>query len=181
MGILLTIGLFVVGFGALLGTFTVIGKFGTAGPVRASVLLLVLDVVAVAVAPVFDLWLWFVIQCLVTVIWFLFYPTDAFVTGGVAGPLVLVSGVVIGTLSMFFLCGIALFMTISMIGNAITGNFDVIRSFPNLFLLMNDIPAAMLAVYLAGAGIGSILFWRRIWHRWMQGIRALKAIDQRAR
>ena len=47
-GILLTIGL----FAALLGTFTVIRKFGSAGPVRASVILLAMDAIAVFAAPI---------------------------------------------------------------------------------------------------------------------------------
>ena len=86
MGILLTIGFFIIGFGALHGTFAVIGKVGQTGHVRASLLLLLVDAVAGATAPLFDLWLWFVIQALLTVVWFLYTDKDRFVVGGLLGP-----------------------------------------------------------------------------------------------
>ena len=163
MGILLTIGLFVVGFGVLLGTFTVIGKFGEAGPVRASLILLALDALAAFGAPFYDMWLWFVIQSLVTIVWFLFYPSDPFLTGGVFGPIVLLAGVSVSTLSLVLGAGLA-------ISTMEETNF------------MSGLGIVFILMILLGIPIlVGLVFGRRISHRWMQGIRALRAIDQRAR
>ena len=78
MDILLIIGLMVGGFIALLGTFSVIGRFGPETTLKASVVLLALTAISTFVGPLYDLLLWTIIQYLATIIWFLFYPTDAF-------------------------------------------------------------------------------------------------------
>ena len=168
MGILLTIGLFVVGFGVLLGTFTVIGKFGEAGPVRASLILLVLDAIAVFAAPFYDIWLWFMVQALVTVIWFLFCPQDQLLVGGIAGPLVLLTGVCLSAVSAVgIVAGFVGWMGSAPIDSYGVGDED---------------RTTLIAVVVAGSiPITALAFGRRIKSRWLLGIARLEEIDQRAR
>ncbi len=73
------------GFLVLLGTLSVIGRFGDRARVRASLLLIILTLISAIVGPVYDMLLWTVVQCLVTIIWYPVFPADPFVSGALQG------------------------------------------------------------------------------------------------
>jgi len=73
------------GFLLLLGTLSVIGRFGDGARVRASLLLIILTLISAIVGPVYDMLLWTVVQCLVTIIWYPVFPADPFVSGALQG------------------------------------------------------------------------------------------------
>jgi cytochrome c oxidase subunit IV len=73
------------GFLVLLGTLSVIGRFGDRERVRASLLLIILTLISAIVGPVYDMLLWTVVQCLVTIIWYPVFPSDLFVSGALQG------------------------------------------------------------------------------------------------
>jgi len=55
VGVLLIVGLIVGGFVALLGTFSVIARFGPGMQVKVSVIMIALSVISVAVGPLYDM------------------------------------------------------------------------------------------------------------------------------
>lgn len=57
----MTIGLVVVGFVVLLGTFATLGRFGI-HPTKAGLLLLLMTLLSSVIGPMYDLLLWTVIQ-----------------------------------------------------------------------------------------------------------------------
>ena len=168
MGIVLSIGLMIVGFVVLLGTFSVIGRFGAASKVRVSIVMLALTLASGAIGPLYDLVLWTVIQSLVTIIWFLFYPTNAFESQGFLGPLVLLVGVTVSAITL-------------VTGPAAYLSFLVLTQGPSLGL-----PGALsnLIAVVIGLGSGVLTYLgcrRRVDQRFAQGVNALRTLEARAR
>jgi hypothetical protein len=175
VSLLVTIGLVFVGFLALLGTFSVIGRFSTASRVKASVLLLILTAISALIGPLYDMLLWTVVQCIVTVIWFLFYPPDSFLSGGVFGPMVLLTGVAVSYSGLSLLMGAVTIIAVRFIVVSLG------QASPDATTLLTSSYQFLFAIWFMGGIEALILFWRRITERWLQGFRALKAIDAESR
>jgi hypothetical protein len=161
VGVLLIVGLIVGGFVALLGTFSVIARFGPGMQVKVSVIMIALSVISVAVGPLYDMLLWTIIQSIATVIWFLFYPTDPFIVGGVLGPVVLLAGV---TTSVLILCAS---LSIPML----VWELLLIDAYRGVNALLT-IAQGILLIFVCGP---------RVVRRWRTGLRALRSLEARAR
>jgi hypothetical protein len=172
---LIIVGLVIAGFVALLGTFSVIGRFSTASRVKASVLLMILTAISALIGPLYDMLLWTVVQCIATVIWFLFYPPDSFLSGGVLGPMVLLTGVAVSYSGLSLMMGAVTVIAANFITASLGGAIPGANQLPTISYQF------LFAIWFLGGLEAAILFWNRISERWLQGFRALKAIEARSR
>lgn len=172
-------------FAVLLGTFALVSRAGRRAHVRASLLLLALDALSTAFGPYYDLLLWVVVQGLVTFIWFAFYPTDPFLqAGGVAGPLVLASGVAVST-GLLVLSG-AWALAAGLVSAAGVADEAMFPGMATLDIFAQPgrtavgsmaTPAFWVMALPASAAVVWVLFGSRIRRRWRLATAALKALS----
>lgn len=160
MEVLIAIGLVIIGFYVLLGTFATLGRFGI-HPTKGGLLLLLLAFISTAIGPTYDLLLWTIIQYIITVIWFLYYPRDPLASSRVFGPLVLCTGVALSAVILAILLGLPVTMAFAALGSTIAGGMD--RG-----------TAIGAAIGIAGV---YFIFGPRIRKRWRLGADALRALD----
>ena len=160
MELLVAIGLVITGFYVLLATFATLGRFGI-NPVKAGLLLLLMAFVSRFIGPIYDMLLWTIIQYIITVIWFLYYPKDPLASSRVFGPLVMCTGVFLSALILVFLLGLPVTIAFAALGSTVSGGADIGE--------------------IVGAAVGIVgvylVFGRRIRERWRLGADALRALD----
>jgi hypothetical protein len=121
-----------------------------------------LALIASSIGPTYDLMLWMIIQYILTVFWFLYYPKDPLKSSRVFGPLVLCSGVLASAVILIVLLGFPVTMAFAAIGSTISAGED--------------------AGGVIGAAVGVLgvyfIFGRRIRQRWRLGADALKALNR---
>jgi hypothetical protein len=163
---LITVGLIAAAFAVLLATFAAVTRFGPAAQAVTNLILILLALAAAAAGPLYDLMLWPTIQCLATIVWFVFFRTDAFrndtfVAGeirgrwGALGPLSLCAGVIVSVICLF--AGLLLSIE-TLAAMALDRN----EGWP---LLLIALPTAALVLICAGPA-------RRRWVEAMDGYRA---------
>lgn len=106
--------------------------------------------------------LWMILQYMLTVFWFLYYPKDPLKSSRVFGPLVLCTGVFVSAVILILLLGVPVTMAFAAVGSTISGGED-----------MGEVVGAAVGV----AGV-YFIFGRRIRQRWRLGADALKSLDR---
>ena len=152
------------GFVVLLLTFAGVGKLGERSRTSVSIFLILSTIVSFAVGLLYDVTFWWVMQTLVTTIWFVFYPTDAIKGRGVLPPLILLFGVVVSVLS----CGGVL--TVAFIAGIASFQYSVIGGV-----------VYFVGMFLYAASVVTV--WRvarsRIKRQWTAAMTALKSMEVR--